>query len=139
MDISRYIIIRPRITSPQQLLRAWILDGSLASHFLSSLPCPKPSPKMDTKPVRLSCCVLIHHYYTRSGPLSLSSVSSINKHYLVNSSNYLWSVQLGGIDFAMSGVEESDDMMRCASCGIAGADEIKLKDCSACKLVLSSG
>eukprot|EP00984_Skeletonema_dohrnii_P024197 scaffold13303_cov78-Skeletonema_dohrnii-CCMP3373.AAC.3 len=30
-------------------------------------------------------------------------------------------------------------MMRCASCGIAGADEIKLKDCSACKLVKYCG
>jgi len=36
----------------------------------------------------------------------------------------------------MSGVvEESDDMMCCAACGTAGIDEIKLKDCSACKLV----
>ena len=36
----------------------------------------------------------------------------------------------------MSGVvEESDDMMYCAACGTAGIDEIKLKDCSACKLV----
>ena len=34
-------------------------------------------------------------------------------------------------------VEKSDDdtMMICASCGIAGGDDIKLKDCSACHLV----
>ena len=34
-------------------------------------------------------------------------------------------------------VEKSDDtaMQHCASCGIAGGDEIKLKDCSACYLV----
>eukprot|EP00985_Skeletonema_marinoi_P025034 scaffold17964_cov127-Skeletonema_marinoi.AAC.5 len=35
----------------------------------------------------------------------------------------------------MSGVEGSDDMMRCASCGIAGVDDIKLKKCTACYLV----
>ena len=44
--------------------------------------------------------------------------------------------------FTMSGVEESSDlniMMCCASCGIAGVDDIKLKDCSACKLVKYCG
>ena len=40
----------------------------------------------------------------------------------------------------MSGVEESDDMMRCASCGIvAGVDDIKLMKCTACKLVRYCG
>eukprot|EP00984_Skeletonema_dohrnii_P012557 scaffold5111_cov84-Skeletonema_dohrnii-CCMP3373.AAC.6 len=40
----------------------------------------------------------------------------------------------------MSGAEESDDMMMCcAACGIAGVDDIKLKDCSACKLVKYCG
>ena len=37
----------------------------------------------------------------------------------------------------MSAAAEEDDtiMQRCASCGIAGVDDIKLKDCSACLLV----
>ena len=35
----------------------------------------------------------------------------------------------------MSADAESDKMMYCASCGIAGDDDVKLKDCSACKLV----
>jgi len=35
----------------------------------------------------------------------------------------------------MSADAESDDMMFCASCGTAEVDDIKLKDCSACKLV----
>eukprot|EP00985_Skeletonema_marinoi_P026737 scaffold20984_cov139-Skeletonema_marinoi.AAC.1 len=37
----------------------------------------------------------------------------------------------------MSGVEETDDimMMCCASCGIAGVDDVKLKKCTACYLV----
>ncbi|KAK1747261.1 hypothetical protein QTG54_002605 [Skeletonema marinoi] len=36
----------------------------------------------------------------------------------------------------MSGVvEESDDMMCCASCGIAAVDAVKLKKCTACYLV----
>eukprot|EP00984_Skeletonema_dohrnii_P020442 scaffold9973_cov72-Skeletonema_dohrnii-CCMP3373.AAC.1 len=39
----------------------------------------------------------------------------------------------------MSGVEDSVDMMRCASCGIAGADDIKLKKCTACYLVRYCG
>eukprot|EP00984_Skeletonema_dohrnii_P018412 scaffold8594_cov81-Skeletonema_dohrnii-CCMP3373.AAC.1 len=39
----------------------------------------------------------------------------------------------------MSGVEESDDMMRCAACGITGADDIKLKKCNACKSVRYCG
>ena len=39
----------------------------------------------------------------------------------------------------MSGVEESDDMMYCASCGIGQVDDVKLKDCSACKLVKYCG
>eukprot|EP00984_Skeletonema_dohrnii_P035747 scaffold35893_cov755-Skeletonema_dohrnii-CCMP3373.AAC.1 len=39
----------------------------------------------------------------------------------------------------MSGVEKSDDMMYCASCGIGQVDDVKLKDCSACKLVKYCG
>mmetsp|Transcript_2930 Transcript_2930/g.4289 ORF Transcript_2930/g.4289 Transcript_2930/m.4289 type:complete len:300 (-) Transcript_2930:164-1063(-) len=40
----------------------------------------------------------------------------------------------------MSVVEESDDMMYCASCGIGQVDDVKkLKDCSACKLVKYCG
>ena len=38
----------------------------------------------------------------------------------------------------MSGVEESDNMMFCASCGIAEVDEVKLKKC-ACNLVRYCG
>eukprot|EP00984_Skeletonema_dohrnii_P013648 scaffold5664_cov94-Skeletonema_dohrnii-CCMP3373.AAC.4 len=36
-------------------------------------------------------------------------------------------------------VEDSDDIMYCAACGTAGIDDIKLKDCSACKLVKYCG
>ena len=32
-------------------------------------------------------------------------------------------------------VEEKDTMMFCASCGTAGGDDIKLKQCTACYLV----
>lgn len=35
--------------------------------------------------------------------------------------------------------EAVDTMMRCASCGITGDDDVKLKDCSACKLVKYCG
>ena len=36
-------------------------------------------------------------------------------------------------------VTKNDTMQCCASCGIAGVDEIKLKDCSACHLVKYCG
>jgi tetratricopeptide (TPR) repeat protein len=35
--------------------------------------------------------------------------------------------------------EKADKILRCASCGIAEGDEVKLKDCSACKLVKYCG
>ena len=38
-----------------------------------------------------------------------------------------------------SGGAEIDKMLFCASCGIAGGDDVKLKDCSACKLVKYCG
>ena len=38
-----------------------------------------------------------------------------------------------------SGGAEIDKMLCCASCGIAGGDDVKLKDCSACKLVKYCG
>ena len=31
--------------------------------------------------------------------------------------------------------KEAEEMSRCASCGVAGSDDIKLKDCSACHLL----
>ena len=39
----------------------------------------------------------------------------------------------------MSSGAEIDKMSCCASCGIAGGDDVKLKDCSACKLVKYCG
>ena len=35
--------------------------------------------------------------------------------------------------------EAADTMMRCASCGITAGDDVKLKDCSACKIVKYCG
>jgi len=39
----------------------------------------------------------------------------------------------------MNADEENDKMMFCASCGIPEVDDVKLKDCSACKLVRYCG
>ena len=35
--------------------------------------------------------------------------------------------------------KQAEEMQRCASCGVAGGDDIKLKDCSACHLVRYCG
>ena len=63
--------------------------------------------------------LVAQHYYFRA--LLLSSSSSVLRHSF----------------FTMSGLaDEADEiMMCCAGCGIAGIDDIKLKECTACKSV----